>query len=139
MSQQSVFISYAPGDVDRHWMRAFAKTLQTGGISVWSDEIGVETEEAVLNAAERAMRKSDVIVSVITRDNARQPRVFFDLGAAIGTGKRFVPLLSRNVDAKSLPEPLRTRPYLRQASPEATARELLTKPTAKKIPRRKRA
>jgi hypothetical protein len=48
----------------------------------------------------------------------------FELGAAIGMGKRIVSIVPREFDPSKLPLELRTRRYLIRDSPEDTAEEL---------------
>ena len=50
--------------------------------------------------------------------------LFFELGAAIGMGKRVVPIVPKGVDPSVLPLDIRLRRYLIRDTPEETAEEL---------------
>src|SRR5438445_291680 len=73
---------------------------------------------------EAGLRESDVLVALIDPSSSLKPNLFFELGAAIGMGKRVVPIVPREFDASKLPFELRTRRYLIRDSPEDTAEEL---------------
>lgn len=53
-----------------------------------------------------------------------RPNLFFELGAAIGMGKRVVPIVPKAIDLGTLPLDLRLRRYLVRDTPEQTAEEL---------------
>ena len=55
---------------------------------------------------------------------AHAPKLFFELGVAMGMGKRVVPIVPRETDTSKLPFDLRSRHYLLKDSPEDTAEEL---------------
>jgi nucleoside 2-deoxyribosyltransferase len=78
----------------------------------------------MLAALEAGLRESDVLVALIDPQSSLKPNLFFELGAAIGMGKRVVPIVPRELDTSKLPLELRTRRYLLRASPEDTAEQL---------------
>jgi hypothetical protein len=125
MTGPRVFISYSPTDADRDWVRSFAQSLQRRGARVWLDEFEVAPGDPVREAAEQGLRESDVIVSVISPESVKQPNLYFEIGAAVGMGKRMVAVIPKDLDAGLLPRPLRMRRYLIQDSPEKTAEALL--------------
>ena len=124
--KKQIFISYSHSDADREWIKAFAESLQRGGFTVWLDEWSVRAGESLPESIEDGLRSSDIIVSLITRQSVKQPSLFFELGAAVSMGKRVVAIVSKDVEYSQLPQSLRTRKFLRQSSPEATAKELLS-------------
>jgi predicted nucleotide-binding protein len=128
MSKRQVFISHSSTDVE--WVRAFAESLEAQGAQVWLDELQVRAGSRVEKALEQGLRGSDVIAFVITPDNVRRPNLLFELGAALGMGKRAVPIVSKDVPASELPYPLRVRRRLRRESPEETAKKLLAETAA---------
>ena len=143
MPKQLVFISYSHVDADRDWVRAFVGALRDRGVNVWYDEVEVTVGEALGEAIEKGLRSSDTFVFLMTPESVTRPNVFFEIGVAIGMSKRIVAVVSRDVDLALLPQPLRTRVFLRQASPEETAQELVDRtPTlraAKKPPGARKA
>lgn len=122
MDNVQVFISHSRADAD--WARSFAHALKERGINVWFDEFDVGLGESIPDAVEHGLRSSDVVVSLVDVDSPANPGLFFDLGAALGMGKRFVPIVPKNVDPGVLPLELRRRRYLVRETPEQTAEEL---------------
>ena len=117
-----MFISHSPRDAD--WARSFAQALKSRGLAVWFDEFDVQPGESVRYALEAGLRTSDVLVTVVDRDYPWSPTLFFELGAAIGMGKKFVPVVPKEIDPANLPLDVRLRRYLVRETPEQTAEEL---------------
>jgi hypothetical protein len=119
---EKVFISHTAHDTD--WARSFARALQQLGVSVWFDEFEVRPGESVRDALESGLRNSDVLVALVDPETPARPNLFFELGAAIGMGKRVVPIVPKGLDPNALPLEVRLRRYLIRDSPEQTAEEL---------------
>jgi hypothetical protein len=128
MTKPKIFLSHS--HADHAWVRSFAEALQGGGATVWLDEWDLRPEDLSLAPLERALRGSDIVACVITPEGARLPNFWFELGAAVGMGKRFVPIISGDFDASALPHSLHVRQFLRRTSPEETARRLLAETAA---------
>jgi hypothetical protein len=122
VEKKSVFISHSVGDAE--WARSFARALKERGVSVWFDEFDVRPGESVRDALEAGLRGSDVLVALLDADGPCKPNLFFELGAALGMGKKVVPIVPRNLDPSSLPLNVRLRRYLIRDTPEHTAEEL---------------
>jgi nucleoside 2-deoxyribosyltransferase len=122
MGMPSVFISHSSRDAE--WARLFAQSLKQRGVTVWIDDLDVSPGESVRDALESGLRRSDVIVALVDPENPAKPNLFFELGAAIGMGKRVVSIVPRDFDPNSIPLDLRLRRYLIRDSPEYTAEEL---------------
>ncbi len=60
-----------------------------------------------------AKHGSDIIAFVVTPENIDRPDLFFELGAAIGSGKRAVAIVAKDLELSRLPYPLRVRKFLR--------------------------
>jgi hypothetical protein len=130
MSEPKIFISYSHKDADRAWIRAFADSLQRHGAKVWFDESEVRAGEPLREAIEKGLRSSDVVVSLVTPESVSRPYLFFEIGAAVGMGKRVVAILPKDLDPALLPDPLRSRRFLLRESPEETAEEVLSATSA---------
>src|SRR5271165_1834432 len=128
MKQRRIFISHSQDD--REWVRAFAEALEAQGVQVWLDELQIPAGERLEEAIEQGLRGSDVVVFVITADSIHGPSLFFELGAAVGLGKRLVPIVSKGLPPSELPYPLRVHRFLLRESPEETARNLLAETAA---------
>jgi hypothetical protein len=122
MSNPQVFISYSKGDAE--WARSFAEALKQRGVRVWLDQFQIAAGESLRDALERGLRESDVFVALIDPGSSLRPNFFFELGAAIGMGKRVVSIVPRDLEGSTLPLELRSRRYLMKDSPENTAEEL---------------
>src|SRR5437763_695352 len=122
MERRRVFISHTARDSD--WARSFAQALKDRGVTVWLDDFDVLPGESVRDALEAGMRTSDVLVALVDSESSSKANLFFELGAAIGMGKRVVPIVPRDVDPNVLPFDVRLRRYLIRDSPEETAEEL---------------
>jgi hypothetical protein len=122
MSAPKVFISYSYDD--RDWVRAFADALRKQEVEVWLDLWEIKLGESLRDALEAGLRQSDVIIAVVSRSNVRNPNVFFELGVALGMGKRLIPVISEALETSLIPFDLRTRRYLLKGPPAETAREV---------------
>jgi len=122
MFMGKVFISHTTRDTE--WARSFAKALKERGVSVWFDEFDVQLGEPLRDALEAGLRNSDVFVALLDADAPIKPNLLFELGAAIGMGKRVVPIVPKGIDLGAVPLDLRLRRYLVRETPEQTAEEL---------------
>jgi predicted nucleotide-binding protein len=126
MTKPKVFISYSQADVDKEWLRAFIHSLETRGVSVWFDESQLHPGDSIRDAVEEGLRSSDIIVAVVSPNSLERPNLFFELGAAVGMGKRVVAIVPSDLDPSRLPQLLRTRKFLVQGPPEEAARALVS-------------
>jgi len=124
MHKPTVFISYPHSD--EHWAREFAESLKGHGLSVWFDKFVIQPGESFRDALEKGLRDSDLIVTLISPESVHRPNLFFELGAALGMGKRIVAIVPEDFDVSQLPQSLRLRRTLRKHSPQATAEELVS-------------
>ena len=124
MSKPTVFISYSHSDSE--WVRRFANTLKEQNVAVWLDEWQVAAGESIVEALETGLRASDVIVAVLSSHNIASPNVLFELGFAVGMGKRLIPIVPRGLEISMIPFDLRSRKFLIQGQPDETAHEVIT-------------
>jgi hypothetical protein len=122
MSEPKVFISYSPDDAA--WVREFAEALRESGVDVWLDALQLHAGDSLPEAIESALRDSDAIVVVLSEANARRPNTLFDLGVALGTGKRLIPIVAADLDRAVIPYGLRSRRFLTKGAPGEAAREV---------------
>lgn len=88
------------------------------------DEFEIRLGDSFREALEAALRDSDVLVTLIEQDTLNTPNLFFELGAAIGMGRRVVAIVPKDLDPAQLPVELRRRRYLLRDTPQETAEEL---------------
>ena len=117
-----VFISHSAQD--QLWVREFAEKLSNEGINVWLAEREITSGESVSEQLEEGLRSSEFLVFVLGTDSIVSPNVLFELGAALGMGKKVVAIVAKDVEAKDLPGPIRARHYLSMETPQETAREV---------------
>jgi hypothetical protein len=122
MQEQKIFISHTAKDAD--WARSFATALKQRGVSVWFDEFDVQPGESWRDALEAGLRGSDVLVALLDSESSSRANLFFELGAAIGMGKRVISIVPKGMDPSALPLDIRLRRYLIRETPELTAEEL---------------
>lgn len=128
---KKVFIAYSHQDAaDTDWVLAFARSLAERGVEAWLDRSEIRPGESIPEAIERGLRESDWLVALVSSDNLMRPSLLFELGAALGMGKRVVGVVPEGFDTARLPHPLRLRRYLVRKSPEATAEELISRAAA---------
>jgi hypothetical protein len=125
MDRPRIFVSYShSAKNDPAWVRSFTSALRRAGADVWSDQ-QIPPGEDWSDALAKALRKSDVIVFVLSRENLQGPNLMFELGAALAMNKLVVPVVATEVMPSDIPYPLRVRQWLRQEEPEEAAREVL--------------
>lgn len=91
---------------------------------MWFDEFDIQPGDSFRGALEAGLRSSDVLVTLLDAESPSRPNLFFELGAAIGLGKRVVPIIPKGLDLSVLPLDVRQRRYLIRDTPEQTAEEL---------------
>ena len=117
-----IFISYSHSDPDRAWVRDFARALESEKLSVWLDREQLRPGDRWPEALERALRESDAIVALVGPASGSSSALFWELGAALGMGKRVIPVVPTEFETSQLPSPLRSRYAVRQGAPEETAK-----------------
>jgi predicted nucleotide-binding protein len=122
MSEPKVFISYSRDDAE--WARKFAEALREQHVEVWLDTWKLHLGDSLLDALEAGLRGSDAIVAILSETNAQRPNTFFELGVALGTGKRLIPIVPEDLDRSFIPFELRSRLYLTKGAPAEAARQV---------------
>jgi nucleoside 2-deoxyribosyltransferase len=122
VSEPKVFISYSQDDVE--WVKEFAEALRDHGVDVWFDVWQLHAGDSFAQALETGLRSSDAIVAVLSAANARHPNTLFELGVALGTGKRLIPIVPAGLDGSLIPYELRSRRYVTKGVPADAAREV---------------
>lgn len=118
-----MFISYSAPD--RDWARQFAESLQSLGSQVWFSDWSIQPGEEIFGALRRGLEQSDIVVVLVTPENAYSPWTWFELGAAVGIGKPWIAVVSDTTDLARLPAPIRLRRFLSKRPPKEVAEELV--------------
>jgi len=123
MKKPTVFISYS--HINSEWVHQFANALKQQGVNVWLDDWQIAAGESIVDALESGLRGSDVIVAILSPHNVASPNVLFELGFAVGMGKKLIAIVPQELDRSTIPFDLRARRFLVQEQPEKTAREVV--------------
>ena len=121
MSQPKVFISHSGNQPDEGWLQKFRSSLESLNIAVWVDRGTIAPGGSFTQEVTKALRSSDLIVTLLEEDAALSPNVYVELGIAIAMSKRMVAIVPPNLDLKLLPDPLRERSFLIKRTPHETA------------------
>jgi hypothetical protein len=102
-------------------LKEFVASLERLNVSVWFDKNTIAQGASSTQELTKALRSSDLIVTVLEEDAAVGPNIYFELGITIAMGKRMVVIVPPNLNLKLLPEPLRERSFLIKRTPGETA------------------
>jgi hypothetical protein len=100
-SKEKIFLSYS--HVDRAWVDQFVRSLADRQIDVWYDFHDIKAGDRWQELVQDALRKSQVLVAVLSKNSINRPWMFFEIGAAVADGKRVIPVLIEGVDVRDLP------------------------------------
>ena len=121
MSQPKVFISHSGNQPDKTWLDEFLSSLESLDILVWFDRSAIAPGASFTQEITKALRSSDLIVTLLEENAALSPNVYVELGIAIAMSKRMVAIVPPNLDLKLLPDPLRERSFIIKRTPQETA------------------
>lgn len=122
MTKLAVFLSYSHGNsVSAERAHALRAELRSHGLAV--TDAGEETFPGpnILDEIERGLRSSDAIVTILGKDDVSRPWLLWELGAAAALGKPVLAVVDGQVEAHTLPMPLRLRRFLRWADASEVA------------------
>ncbi len=66
---RNVFISHPQSEASHEWAREFANSLRNQGANVWLDETDSHSEKSYPSMLERALRRSDLFVFVVSPES----------------------------------------------------------------------
>lgn len=121
-SNYDVFLSYS--HKDQPWVSQFVSSLSKAGVKPWFDKAELSLGDHWRDRIEEALRKSRVVVVLVSPNNIESRWTFFELGAAIADGKRIIPIVTQDMDLKKLPLLLRQYHFLTEPSPQEAARKV---------------
>jgi hypothetical protein len=105
-------------------VRDFVRSLERADLSVWIEERDLPPETVVNQKINKALRGSDIIVSILQEKAIDSPNVFFELGVAVAMRKQMVVVVPPNFNRALLPGPLRERSFLVKGTPNETAQSV---------------
>jgi TIR domain len=118
MTKFSVFISHRSDDDE--WAEAFARALELQNVDVWLDE-RVAPGAKWADLLRRKLATSDALIALVGGSNESSASQLWEIGAAVGMGKRIITIVPEGVEGSGLPLPLRKVRTLKRGAPAATA------------------
>src|ERR1044071_6343572 len=124
-TQRKTFLSYSR--IDKDFALKLAKTLKSEGFSIWLDQLDIPPGARWDAEVEKALEESEIFMIIITPASAKSENVLDEIGYAIDSGKRILPVL---LETATLPLRLRRFQYVDFTSKSfnegiESARELL--------------
>ena len=125
VTQRKTFISYSR--VNKEFAAKLAEELKSEGFDIWFDQLDIPPGARWDTEIEKALEESEIFMVIITPASAKSNNVLDEIGYAIDTGKRILPVL---LEAATLPLRLRRFQYVDFTSKSfnegiESARELL--------------
>ena len=108
---------------DSSWASSFTEELREQGMKVWSDR-GIETGSRWEEDLRKRLEDSELVVVVLDKFSANSPWVAFEVGAAVGLGKRVIPIVDAKVPRDRIPALVGGWDSLEKGGPKATARRV---------------
>lgn len=122
---RDLFISYARQDTDK--ARSLVYALREENVIGWLDSADIAGGEAISSAVRDALKKSSVVIVLLSPRALESQWVQFEIGAAEALDKKIIPvMLSTDMQAEQLPDILRNRQWIdgRDRPFEDVAREV---------------
>ena len=117
-----VFLSHSTAAPD--WSRDFARELRDQGLSVFFDVEAVRPGAPVEETVRTSLQNSGSVVVVLDPSSSSSRWTAFEVGAALGMGKRVVSVVSSDVSFDALPPAIRSAPYVVMTTPEESAKQV---------------
>ena len=102
--QRKTFLSYSRVNTD--FAKKLAKELKAEGFPVWLDQLDIPLGARWDVELEKALEESEIFMIIMTPDSIASENVRDEIGYAIDTGKRFLPIMLETCNV-----PLRLRRF----------------------------
>jgi len=106
-TQRKTFLSYSR--VNEDFALKLAEELKSEGFDIWFDQLDIPPGARWDTEIEKALEESEIFMVIITPASAKSDNVLDEIGYAIDTGKRILPVL---LEAATLPLRLRRFQYV---------------------------
>jgi nucleoside 2-deoxyribosyltransferase len=118
-----VFISYSRKD--ENFARLLRETLESfAEVVVLGPTAEIARSDKVADKISRMLRESDVVIALLSPDSVANPNVIFEIGIAVGLGKKVIPVAKRGADISLIPFNIRDRKVVMSTGPKSTARRI---------------
>ncbi|MBK9925749.1 MAG: TIR domain-containing protein [Anaerolineales bacterium] len=95
-TQLKTFLSYSRANKD--FAIRLAKELKSEGFSVWLDQLDIPAGSRWDREVEKALKECEIFMIILTSASVDSENVLDEIGYAIDTGKRFLPVLLEKCD-----------------------------------------
>ena len=102
--QRRTFLSYSR--INKDFALKLARELKSSGFPVWIDQLDIPTGARWDDELEKALDECDIFMVILTPASTASDNVKDEIGYAIDTGKRILPILLENANV-----PLRLRRF----------------------------
>lgn len=99
--RHKVFLSYSAHD--RKWVDEFVGALTRHGVDVWYDMHEIQAGDRWQDSIQSALRGSEILVVLLSPHSVNSQWTFFEVGAAVASGKRIIPVLLHDLEFTDLP------------------------------------
>src|SRR5512138_3866951 len=93
--QRLTFISYSRGD--RDFALGLARELRASGFHIWLDQLDIRTGDRWDDEVEKALDQCEIFLVILTPRSISSNNVKDEIGYAIDSNKRIMPVLLENV------------------------------------------
>jgi hypothetical protein len=90
-NQRKTFLSYSR--VNKDFAIKLAKELKSEGFNVWLDQLDIPAGSRWDREVEKALRECEIFMIILTSASVDSENVLDEIGYAIDSGKRFLPVL----------------------------------------------
>jgi TIR domain len=106
-----VFLSYAHDDAQA--VQTLRQSLRDIKVSGWMDQSDIATGGAIAKQVRESLRQSSAVIVVVSKRSLKSQWVKFEVGAALGMGKRIIPIvIGQKHGLQVLPDWLQDLPYI---------------------------
>ncbi|KJU84244.1 TIR domain-containing protein [Candidatus Magnetobacterium bavaricum] len=119
--KDQIFVSSAIQDSE--WVSLFFDKLTQIGVNVWffTKDKNIVQGSSIVELMEKALRESNIMVVVISKNSITSQWVFFEIGVAIADEKRIIPVIIDDVPYESFPVRLKSTACFHEKSPDEAA------------------
>ena len=102
---KQLFVSYSR--LDTGFTRRIAERLEADGLEAWVDWQDIPPSVDWMKEIQKGIEDADVFLFLVSPDSIASPICADEVTHAIQNGKRIIPVIVRDFDAKSAPNTIR--------------------------------
>ena len=102
---KQLFVSYSRQDTE--FTRRITERLQADGLEAWVDWQDIPPSVDWMKEIQKGIEDADIFLFLVSPDSIASPICADEVAHAIKNGKRIIPLIVRDFDARSAPTTIR--------------------------------